>query len=103
MIISFVFPTQERVQRLVNLLKKEGNSVYHITLTCESSVLEERIIKRNTSKIMNPQRAIQCNSKIRKLQSDYSINTTQKSPEEVGDIVCELITKLVNGSGKSND
>lgn len=102
LIISFVFPSQERVQRLVSLLKKEGISVYHITLICEPSILKERIVKRNTTKIMNPERAIQCNNQITKLQSDYSINTTKKSPEEVGDIVCELVMKLASRSDKRN-
>ena len=102
LIISFVFPTQERVQRLVDLLEKEGIEVYQITLTCEPDVIEQRITQRNTTKIMNPSRAIQCNNNIKKLHCDYSIDTTEKSAESVGDIVCEIITKIVNRSEKNN-
>lgn len=97
-----MFPSQERVQRLVSLLEKEGISVYHIILIWEPSILKERIVKRNTTKIMNPKRAFQCNNQITKIQSDYSINTTQKSPEEVGDIVCGLVMKLASRSDKRN-
>lgn len=102
LIISFVFPAQERIERLTKLLKKEGISVYHITLICEPSVLKERIVKRNTTKIMNPERAIKCNDQIRELQSDFSIDTTYKSAEEIEDIVYKLVIKLVSGSDMSN-
>ncbi|RKD29084.1 hypothetical protein BET03_05925 [Thermohalobacter berrensis] len=85
------------------MLIKEGNAVYHITLTCESSVLKKRIKMRNTQKLVSIKRALECNNQIKKLESHYSINTTQKSPEQVADIVCEIVDELINRSGKNND
>jgi hypothetical protein len=103
LLFSFVFPNQERFQRLANLLKQEGCSVYHITLICEPSDLEKRIKIRNTQKLISIQRAIQLNNEIKKLQSHYSINTTQKSPEEVADIICDEIIKLESRSEIINE
>ncbi|WP_243096936.1 hypothetical protein [Thermohalobacter berrensis] len=58
---------------------------------------------RNTQKLVSIKRALECNNQIKKLESHYSINTTQKSPEQVADIVCEIVDELINRSGKNND
>jgi adenylate kinase family enzyme len=103
LIVCFVFPTVERLQRLVNLLEKNDFSTFHIKLTCPSDVLAERIKTRNTQKVVNVQRALELNGKIEKLHANYSINTAQKTPEKVADILCEKIYNIENGSEVIHD
>lgn len=94
LIISFVFPTKEQLQRLSNLLEDEGCFVYHITLICDLNELEKRIKIRNTQKLISIPRALELNNKIKELKSNYSVDTTNRSPEEVADTICEKIVKI---------
>lgn len=94
LIISFVFPTKERLQRLSDLLKDEECFVYHITLTCDSNQLKKRIEIRNTQKLISISNALEMNNKIKELKSYYSLDTTNKFPEEVANLICEKIMKI---------
>ena len=96
LIVAFVFPSQERLDRLIRLLKSEDEDVsLVVSLVCDDEELRERINKRNTSRIMNVEKAIECNKSIKQLKCDYSIDTTQKKPEEVAKLFCDIIEKLV--------
>jgi len=94
LIISFVFPSKERLERLISMLKDEGCKVYHITLDCDSNELEKRIKIRNSQKLISIPKALEINNKITKLKSYYSLNTTNKSPEEVANIICKKIIEI---------
>ena len=94
LIIAFVFPTKERLQRLSNLLKDEKCLVYHITLICDPNELKKRIRIRNSQKLISIPRALEINNKIKELKSNYSVDTTNKSPDEVADVICEKIMKI---------
>jgi hypothetical protein len=97
LIIGFVFPSEERLERLTRLLAREGiEVVWRISLLCDDKVLEERINSRNTSRIMNVKRAIDCNHSIRSIKSDFTIDTTEKNPEETETDFCANIMDLFN-------
>jgi broad-specificity NMP kinase len=75
LIVSFVFPSEGRSHRLTNLLACENIKIVSIiSLYCNEVELAKRIQKRNTSRIMNIEKAIQCNSQIKELKSDFLIN-----------------------------
>jgi adenylate kinase family enzyme len=94
LIISFVFPTFKRLQRLIDLLNKVGCSVTHLRLVCEDDELKMRITNRNTQRAVSIDRAIELNRNIIELTSDYTIDTTSKTPEEVAQMVKVKIEKL---------
>ena len=94
LIISFVFPSNERLQRLSNFLKNEECNVYHITLICDSKELEKRIKLRNTQKLISVSKALKLNDEIKRLNSYCSVNTTNKSPEKVVDIIYKEIISI---------
>ena len=93
LLVSFVFPTPERLQRLSNLLKDVGR-VYHLTLICDAGELEKRIRIRNTQKLISIPRAIELNADIERLASYYAVDTTKKTTEEIADIVCDKIIEI---------
>ena len=100
LIISFVFPTFKRLQRLTDLLNKAGCSVTHLRLICEDEELKMRIKKRNTQRAVKIGRAIELNRNITELTSDYMIDTTEKTPEEVAQIVKEILEKQKGENGE---
>jgi len=93
LIISFVFPSSERLQRLYDLFNKAGYPVTHLRLICENEKLRIRIRERNTQKVVGIDRAIELNQKISELTSDFTIDTTEKTPKEISQIVKIIIEK----------
>jgi ABC-type cobalamin/Fe3+-siderophores transport system ATPase subunit len=83
LVISFVLPTKERVSRLENKLRRLGMETQMICMHCADKILEERITSRNTSKIVNVERALEINTKIKDLNANICIDTSGMSPQEV--------------------
>lgn len=97
LIVSFVFPSENRLHRLTNLLACQDIKILCIiALYCNEVELEKRIQKRNTTRIMNIERAINCNRQIKQLKSDFLIDTTKKPPEAIADIFCSFILKITS-------
>lgn len=95
LIVSFVFPSENRLHRLTNLLACANIKILCIiSLYCDEVELGKRIQKRNTTRIMNVERAINCNRQIKQLESDFLIDTTEKTPEEIADVFCSFILKI---------
>ena len=93
-VLGFVFPSEERIQRLKGLLVNEGFDVCHITLFCQDEEAERRIKERNTSKLVGIRKAIEHNQKIKEMKSDYLIDTTTLNKDEVSNNVCEFLLML---------
>ena len=91
-IISFVFPTEERLERLKNLLTSKGFKIVHIILECDENEMCKRIIKRNTSKLINTDKAKKLNSELKLLSADFRIDTTYISADEVAYKAIDFIT-----------
>ena len=83
LVISFVFPSEKRLERLNSKLAQLGIQTKMICMYCKDEILEERIITRNTSRIVHVERAIECNSEIKDLKADYHIDTSFMTEEEV--------------------
>lgn len=99
LIIAFVFPSEERVDRLTKLLKDINIDVlYRCSLICDAAELKQRIKKRNTTRFMNFERAIECNIKIKQLKSELVIDTTQRGVEEIRDLFVDSILTIVKGN-----
>ncbi len=94
LIISFVFPTRERLQRLTTLLSREGCPVFHLRLLCKADELEKRMRRRNTQRIISVQRALELNRQIGGLEAGYSVDTTGNTPNQVAEAVCEKIREI---------
>lgn len=91
-VLGFVFPGEERIQRLKGLLEKEGFEVCHITLFCQDREVERRIRERNTSRLIGISNAIEYNRKIMGMKSDYQLDTTSLNREEAsGNIMSFLL------------
>ncbi len=58
---------------------------------CSDTEIEKRIRKRNTSRIMNIERAVECNTKIKQLKSDFLLDTSSKETYEVVKIFCDFV------------
>lgn len=99
-ILSFVFPSTERIQRLQGLLKKEDFSTCHIALVCEENEVERRIKERNTSKLIGINKAKEHNRAIKELHADCQIDTTFKNKDEVADEVINLILSNISNDGR---
>lgn len=83
LVITFVFPSEERLERLNHKLEQLGILTKMICIYCDNNILEERLIKRNTSRILSIQSAIENNIKIKALKADYSFDTSFIMPQEV--------------------
>lgn len=54
LIISFIFPSQERIDRLLNLLRNNNiQLLYTYSLICDDAEIRKRIFIRNTTRVMN--------------------------------------------------
>ncbi len=94
-VLGFVFPSEERIQRLKGLLQNEGFDVRHITLFCQDNEVERRIKERNTSKLVGISKAIEHNQKIKEMKSDYQLDTTTLNKEEVSNSVCNYLLSSI--------
>lgn len=93
-IVSFVFPTQERVERITKLLNNEKFKIYHIVLVCDKHILLKRVNIRNSQKIINVDDISKYDSMIRKLKCDYIIDTTNMDEKELCYETYKIIKKL---------
>lgn len=94
-IIGFVFPVQERLDRMVNLLNNRGFGVKHILLSCGDSEISQRIAKRSTGRLINIEQALKLNQQLHLLPSDYKIDTTFLNVEGVTAKVMAYITEAI--------
>ncbi|HMA60936.1 MAG TPA: AAA family ATPase [Halanaerobiales bacterium] len=92
-IISFVFPTQERLNRFKKLLKREQDNFLYIVLKCEDDELRKRIKIRDKQRLLNIEDALNCNHKINRLENDYVVETTDKSPELVLSEILKILSE----------
>lgn len=98
LVVTFVFPSQERLDRLISLFRKENIDVLcRCSLVCDDIELERRIRERNTSRIVNIERALEHNRSIKQLRADITIDTTERIPQEVGELACDAILKVIRG------
>lgn len=91
-VISFVFPSEERLEHLRDLLTGKGFHVTHILLECSEDEIERRITKRNTSRVINVEQAKTLSRQMKNLSADYRIDTTEIMPDQVLTLVLECIT-----------
>lgn len=92
-IISFVFPTRERLNRLKNLLKSKNDNFLHIVLNCEDDALRKRIKIRDKQRLLNIEDALICNHKINELESDYFVDTTDISSKLVLSEILKILSE----------
>lgn len=59
-----------------------------------------RIKKRNTQSLVSINRAIELNRNITELTSDYIIDTTEKTPKEVAQMVKDKLEKQKCDNGE---
>jgi broad-specificity NMP kinase len=102
LLVSFVFPTWERLRRLAGLLEREGFAVFHLRLLCRADELEKRMRIRNTQRMVSRERALELNRQIEELSSEYAVDTTGKTVEQVAETVCEKIQEM-ESKGKATD
>jgi len=83
-VIGFVFPDESRLERMKNLLRANGfKAVCHSILDCGDGELRERISRRNTSKMINIERAVELNGELKHLVADFRIDTTDLTADDV--------------------
>lgn len=97
LIISFVFPAEERLRRLNNKLAQLGISTKMICMGSNDKTLQERLTTRNTSRVLNIERAIECNLEIKCLKADYYIDTSFMGPQEVMDSFIQTLDHIEKG------
>jgi len=95
-IVSFVFPTHERLNRLSGMLSDRGFRIKHIILDCSDDEITKRIMVRNTSKIINAEQAKNINRQIKNLSADYRIDTTETAADRVSDLVFDYILEVAS-------
>ena len=93
-VISFVFPTTERVERIKNKLIDHGFDVIHIALTCEKEELLRRLRERNNQKIVDIESGVKYNEMIKDLDADFLINTTKLSKKKVANELLKIINDI---------
>ena len=91
-VISFVFPSEDRLNRIKGLLFARGFDTVHIILDCEDDEICRRIVQRNTSKLINPEQTKIINQDLKKLTAALRVDTTAMVPEAVVTTVIEYIT-----------
>lgn len=90
-IISFVFPSEERLERITSLLSARGFKVKHIIIECDENEMERRITQRNTSRIINVEKAKKLNQQMKTLSADFKVDTTYIEADSVADIIIKYI------------
>lgn len=93
-IISFVFPTKERIERIKNKLIDHGFDVVHIALFCEKEELLRRLKERNNQKIVDIESGVKYNELIKELDVDYLIDTTKLSKKEVANEILKIVNDI---------
>lgn len=96
--ISFVFPSSDRITRLITLLNRANiNDISHLTLISNDFEIEKRILNRNTSKLISVGRAKELNAMIKEMKSDFIIDTSEKSAQEVFQQMLTLLMQIEPG------
>lgn len=90
-IIGFVFPSNERINRITNLLSDRGFQVKHIIIECDENEIERRIIQRNTSRIISVENAKILSRNMKTLSADFKVDTTSIDANRVADIIIDYI------------
>jgi len=96
-ITCFCLPTQERLNRLTNLLRNLGYHVCCIALIADNDALLDRLRQRGGCDIRDADdfaEALRCNEGIKKLENVTFINTTSLSSEHVGQEIVRTILSL---------
>lgn len=93
--ISFVFPDEERLKRITELLNSRGFEVVQILIDCEENEMVRRITERNTSKMISVEKAKQLNQKMKSLSADFRIDNTNISADKVADLMIEYISSTL--------
>lgn len=93
-IISFVFPSKELIERIRNKLIDYGFDVIHIALICEEEELLRRLKERNNQKILDIESGVKYNELIKELNTDFLIDTTRLSKKEVANELIQIINNL---------
>jgi adenylate kinase family enzyme len=92
LIISFVFPSKERLDRLLSLLGEAGiDTLSIISLVCQELELKARIQGRNTSKMISVEQALELNNQIKEMHTKFLIDTTKLKADEVANDVCNMV------------
>ena len=90
-VISFVFPTEERLERIRGLLNNCGFEIVHIILECDEGEMCKRITERNTSRLINLEQAKELNQEVKSLHADFRLDTTNIEADEVASLVIKYI------------
>jgi hypothetical protein len=93
-IISFVFPVEERLKRITELLHARGFEVIHILIDCEEEEMVRRITDRNTSRMISLEKARQLNRQMKALSADFRVDTTKINPDQVAVMVIDYINNI---------
>jgi len=94
-VIGFVFPVQERLNRIRDLLNKHDFDVIHIILTCDDDIIRKRIVRRNTSRLINAEQAAEINRQIDLLDCEIRIDTSYIDADEVSALVKNFMEKVI--------
>jgi len=90
-VVTFVFPVKERLERMKGLLTVKGFETLHVILECDEDEMCRRITQRNTSKLINTEKAKELNKALKILNADFRIDTTYTNAEDVANKVLEYI------------
>lgn len=90
-IISFVFPGEERLNRITQLLNARGFEIVHILLECNEHEIERRITIRDTSRLINIENAKRLSREMSALSVDFKVDTTRIGADQVTDIILAYI------------
>ena len=96
-VTCFCFPSQERLDRLTGLLSNLGYQVHRIALIADDSSLLERNRQRGGCDVRDTAEfaeTLRCNKAIKELEGVTSIDTTNISPEHVGQKIIQTILYL---------
>jgi len=101
-IAAYVFPSQERIDRIVTRLRDSGHRSVAVGLIAEEEVLIERHRSRPEDYGTDPEclrDAAGCNAGIRQLQGVHPIDTTSLSIDDVAKAVVDYCRNIEQRAG----
>ena len=96
-VTCFCLPSQERLNRLTGLLSNLGYQVHSIALIADDDSLLDRNRQRGGCDVQDADEfaeTLHCNKAIKELESVHLINTTNMSPEHIGQEIVQTILYL---------
>jgi hypothetical protein len=96
-VTCFCLPSQERLNRLTGLLSNLGYQVHSIALIADDDSLLERNRQRGGCDVRDADEfaeTLHCNKAIKELEGVTFINTTNMSPEHIGQKIVQTILYL---------